>query len=61
IPLIITADLSREKFTVSAIAGILYLGIFASAVCFYTWDIDRHFALTLIVIFSIIRSMFLRR
>ncbi|MCQ2461435.1 MAG: DMT family transporter [Clostridia bacterium] len=38
IPLIITADLSREKFTVSTIAGILYLGIFASAVCFYTWN-----------------------
>lgn len=38
IPAILFADYSKEKFTVSSIIGILYLGIFASAVCFYTWN-----------------------
>ena len=38
IPLILKADFSREKFTVPTIAGIVYLGLFASAICFYTWN-----------------------
>ncbi len=38
IPLILKADFSREKFTLPTIAGIVYLGLFASAVCFYTWN-----------------------
>lgn len=38
IPLILKADLTREKFTTPTILGIVYLGVFASAVCFYTWN-----------------------
>ena len=38
IPVAVSADFAREKFTASTLIGIVYLGVFASAICFYTWN-----------------------
>jgi len=38
VPISLTADVSVSDFTVSSIANLLYLGVLASALCFYTWN-----------------------
>jgi len=38
IPVILRADFAKEKFTPITILGIAYLGIFASALCYCTWN-----------------------
>ena len=38
IPMIITGDFKKSDFTAGNVLGILYLGIFASAICFYSWN-----------------------
>lgn len=38
IPFAFQADFEKTEFTTEAILGIAFLGIFASAVCFYTWN-----------------------
>ncbi|MCQ2489297.1 MAG: DMT family transporter [Clostridia bacterium] len=38
IPVAFTCDVSRSDFTIKSIIGLVFLGIFASAICFYTWN-----------------------
>lgn len=38
VPMIITGDIKKSDFTAGNVLGLLYLGIFASAICFYTWN-----------------------
>lgn len=38
IPMIITGDLSKSDFTLGNVSGLLYLGVLASAICFYSWN-----------------------
>lgn len=38
VPMIITGDLSKSDFTLGNVSGLLYLGVLASAICFYSWN-----------------------
>ncbi len=39
IPVILTFDVSKSDFTKDTVFGLLFLGLFASAICFYTWNV----------------------
>ncbi len=38
IPVLFTVDVKMSDFTVPNILGLAFLGVFASAICFYTWN-----------------------
>lgn len=38
IPMLITGKFSKSDFTFSSVCGLLYLGFFASAICFFSWN-----------------------
>ncbi len=38
VPMIISGDFKKSDFTIGNVLGLLYLGVFASAFCFYSWN-----------------------
>lgn len=40
IPVILTFDVKKSDFSVNNIGGLVFLGIFASAICFFTWNLS---------------------
>lgn len=38
VPVIITGNIQRSNFTLPSVLSLLYLGVFASAICFFSWN-----------------------